>query len=199
MTQAILDMCDHCSQEFDLGSLARDVVDASLLFCTKCLESVARPCGYCQYDTKPPKVTSAIPGWKFGTNADQQWNPACKECAASRQLFRRIDTERMSAKQALRMLGDQLEKEGLGEEGLSDCDWDAERRQVLSDPFPDGAWVACYVVTGGNEGHYVHIDVLKRGSALREPERHMVAMVKTFLGRKRAYEVALRCAELLGA
>lgn len=58
-------------------------------------------------------------------------------------------------------------------------------------------WIACYAVTGGSEGHYVHIDLICgydhdwTGKAL-----HLITG-KTFLGLAHALKIANRCAELL--
>lgn len=58
-------------------------------------------------------------------------------------------------------------------------------------------WVACYAVTGGSEGHYIHIDLIHgydqdwSGKAL-----HLITG-KTFLGLNHAQKIANRCAELL--
>ncbi len=61
----------------------------------------------------------------------------------------------------------------------------------------DYRWIACYAVTGGSEGHYIHIDLVHgydrdySGKAL-----HLITG-KTFLGLDHALKVANRCAELL--
>ena len=49
--------------------------------------------------------------------------------------------------------------------------------------FPRYRFLACYPVTGGNEGHYIHVDVLKDG-------RHIP---------NSASAVAAACAKHLGA
>ena len=33
--------------------------------------------------------------------------------------------------------------------------------------FPEYRWIACYVVTGGSEGYYVHVDVIPREEGKR--------------------------------
>ena len=58
-------------------------------------------------------------------------------------------------------------------------------------------WIACFAVTGGSEGHYVHVDLVDgfdrewAGKAL-----HLITG-KTFLGLAHALKIANRCAELL--
>lgn len=61
--------------------------------------------------------------------------------------------------------------------------------------WPDNVhWIACYAVTGGSEGHYIHVDLIDR-----EDKRTLVFLGKTFLGMQHAQNIAARCAELLGA
>lgn len=64
--------------------------------------------------------------------------------------------------------------------------------------WPDGIrFIACFAVTGGSEGHYVHVD------AYREIDgRFAVTQLfigKTFRGMAHAQRIANLCAELLGA
>ena len=54
--------------------------------------------------------------------------------------------------------------------------------------------VACYAVTGGNEGHYVHVDVV-----LQDMTHVNLMLVKTFMGVEHAWKIAMRAAELLEA
>jgi hypothetical protein len=49
-------------------------------------------------------------------------------------------------------------------------------------------------VTGGSEGHYVHVDLIDG-----DGKRTMVLLAKTFSGMETAYKVALAIAEILGA
>ena len=56
------------------------------------------------------------------------------------------------------------------------------------------AWVACYAVTGGSEGHYIHIDVITR-----DDKRILMSLGKTFEGMERALEIANACSIHLGA
>jgi hypothetical protein len=62
-------------------------------------------------------------------------------------------------------------------------------------------WLACYAVTGGSEGHYVHIDALMLEGEGRD--QHLVVrplfLGKTFQGMVHAQAIAAKCAELLGA
>ncbi len=61
--------------------------------------------------------------------------------------------------------------------------------------WPDNIkWIACYAVTGGSEGHYIHVDLIDR-----EGRRTLTFLGKTFQGMAHAQAIANRCAELLGA
>lgn len=58
-------------------------------------------------------------------------------------------------------------------------------------------WIASYAVTGGSEGHYIHIDII--GADGEEGKVRQVFLGKTFRGMAHAQRIAARCAELLGA
>lgn len=59
-------------------------------------------------------------------------------------------------------------------------------------------WTACYAVTGGSEGHYIHVDLI-----LDSPDSYRQVYPlftgKTFSGIAAAWEIAAFCAEELGA
>jgi hypothetical protein len=55
-------------------------------------------------------------------------------------------------------------------------------------------WIACYVVTGASEGHYIHVDLIYHDNS-----RQLVFLGKTFLGAQHAQAIAAKCAEELGA
>lgn len=59
----------------------------------------------------------------------------------------------------------------------------------------DFRWVACYPVTGGSEGHYIHVDLILKDGTTRLP----LFLGKTFLGWAKACEIANFCAEALAA
>lgn len=73
--------------------------------------------------------------------------------------------------------------------------------QERNNPVPrDFAWIACFPVTGGSEGHYVHIDFVRRGEGLGEKATlTRLALIKTFKGKGYAFRLARRCTDLLGA
>lgn len=68
-------------------------------------------------------------------------------------------------------------------------------------PTDELRWVACYAVTGGSEGHYIHVDLIVlhdfNGRDLRVV--HHLAMIKTFMGMKHARHIAGVCADMLDA
>ena len=55
-------------------------------------------------------------------------------------------------------------------------------------------WIACYAVTGGSEGHYMHLDVHDGDGKYTH-----VALAKTFQGIEFAYDVCKATAMLLEA
>lgn len=54
-------------------------------------------------------------------------------------------------------------------------------------------WIACYAVTGGSEGHYVHVDIIKGD------KRQMLYLAKTFRGYDHACEIAAHLGKMLNA
>jgi hypothetical protein len=87
-----------------------------------------------------------------------------------------------------------LKKEGLEEEGVS-------RLVDKETPFPKKwRWIACFAVTGSNEGHYVHVEVFEDGVDMKGKHTAILLfLVKTFNGLERAQQIAAACARLLGA
>lgn len=60
--------------------------------------------------------------------------------------------------------------------------------------FPAWRFLACFPVTGGSEGHYIHVDAI-----LPEGERVSLFTGKTFAGWEAACKTANACAYHLGA
>lgn len=82
-----------------------------------------------------------------------------------------------------------LKKDGLyPDEGLSIMYMKEDQE------LPSYRWIACYPVTGGAEGHYIHVDIVTY-----ENERIPVFIGKTFQGFGFAAKVAMACAKHLGA
>ena len=77
--------------------------------------------------------------------------------------------------------------------------WPDEYFQVTTDwdydiPFPEFHWISCFAVTGGSEGHYIHIEIIN------DDRRKLIYLGKTlFQGMDFAYDVARACAKHLGA
>lgn len=62
-------------------------------------------------------------------------------------------------------------------------------------PIGKHRWIAIYAVTGGNEGHYIHVDrVYQKTEYAREWTHEGLFLIKTFGG----YEVACRIAAYIG-
>lgn len=107
-----------------------------------------------------------------------------------------------TVKQVIRRLNRVLKREGLA--GLLEYGFDC--RDYGSDKgLADMLWVkargvhlACFAVTGGSEGHYIHIEGLAwdHGDGAI---RCSLGIGKTFEGMQVAQQIANRCAELLGA
>jgi len=55
-------------------------------------------------------------------------------------------------------------------------------------------WIACYVVTGGSEGYYIHVDVI-----FSDGTREMIFLGKSLSGMDLALRVANKCTKFLGA
>jgi len=60
-------------------------------------------------------------------------------------------------------------------------------------------WFACYAVTGGSEGHYIHVDIATQYDADGSGRVFHLITGKTFLGMEHALKIAARCSQLLGA
>lgn len=103
---------------------------------------------------------------------------------------------------------DQYPAHTFADEGLSVCQW----AEVAGKRGPDVVWpehvrwVAAYVVTGGSEGHWVHVDLVMScrhgGDPYRPGDRQesvQAFLCKTFQGREHAQRIAAKFSELLGA
>ncbi len=60
-------------------------------------------------------------------------------------------------------------------------------------PWPlDARWIAVFPVTGGSEGHYVHVDAIDQAG-----QRNGLYLIKTFRGLAHAWQIAQRLGDLL--
>ena len=68
-------------------------------------------------------------------------------------------------------------------------------------PAPEQtAYIACYAVTGGSEGHYVHVGFVLVSTSATEPVRYVdLCFGKTFRGREYACLLAHLACRLMGA
>ena len=62
------------------------------------------------------------------------------------------------------------------------------------DEIPSWKWIACFPVTGGSEGHYIHIEVIDSEGKLTP-----LYLGKTFCGWDMACKIANEIGRLLGA
>jgi len=60
--------------------------------------------------------------------------------------------------------------------------------------WPDSRWLAIYVVTGGSEGHYIHIDAIYKDGKVQQ-----VSLAKLLSGQDDAFAVSNMATRLLGA
>jgi len=73
-----------------------------------------------------------------------------------------------------------------------------------ADPIRDGyRWISVYAVTGGSEGHYIHVDLIyqrdEQGTPLERNQHEAIVLVKVFGGWEAAAELAGRIGRWLGA
>lgn len=107
-------------------------------------------------------------------------------------------------------LAEALRKNDMIDEYMSGCEaWSATGGLTMASPWPaDVRWICAYPVTGGSEGHYVHIGVILDGEERKAeggqwiygPRKEIALfLVKTFQGWSHACAIANAAARLLGA
>jgi len=86
-------------------------------------------------------------------------------------------------------------------DGLWDeMDYFSLERELAEMEWPsDIRWIACYAVTGGSEGHYIHLSWIRQPSHSQYNQEQFFVIGKTFFGMDKAQEIANLCAKLLGA
>jgi len=98
-----------------------------------------------------------------------------------------VHTQPKKISQVAAWIQAELQKKGIDLTEYDYFSWDNP-----GDPWPIDAWrVACFAVTGGSEGHYIHITALHRG------EVKSLAVGKTFMGFEHAHKLSNALAELL--
>lgn len=74
-----------------------------------------------------------------------------------------------------------------------------DRNQAFSEACRGHKFLACYAVTGGSEGHYVHVEAIsgydEKGKLFGRP----LFLAKTFGGPEKADQLAAAARHLLGA
>jgi hypothetical protein len=74
------------------------------------------------------------------------------------------------------------------------------RASRVAQPIGRYRWIACYAVTGGSEGHYIHVDRLYlKGPYDRDFTREPLFLAKTFGGYAQACAIAAHLGARLGA
>jgi len=63
----------------------------------------------------------------------------------------------------------------------------------LHDPFPDYSWIACFPVTGGSEGWYIHVEVINN----MDDSRALLYLGKELRTFEDAARIAAECARVL--
>ncbi len=105
------------------------------------------------------------------------------------ELRKEIELPNRTIKEVYNDLCKALQEDGIIDGYLAVMNHDFDYNQ----PFPDFQWISCFAVTGGSEGHYVHIEIIDGD------KRTLLYLGKTFEGMDHAYKIAQKCAELLGA
>lgn len=113
-----------------------------------------------------------------------------------------LDTDRLTIRELYQTL--RREIEALDHDGFeyfslsSNLQYDDKARQ--DQPIGRCRWIACYAVTGGSEGHYIHVDrIYLAKDYAREFSHEPLFLGKTFGGYARACEIAAYLGARLGA
>lgn len=125
------------------------------------------------------------------------WRKVLDEHGKPTGQLQRVKNRRLD--EVARDLRDALEKDDLIDEYFHGPGTGEEHRRVPN----HYVCVASYAVTGGSEGHYIHVEFQYRpadGWNRNGPLMvRRVALGKTFKGWEHAWKIAAKCAELLGA
>jgi hypothetical protein len=128
------------------------------------------------------------------------WEPSPEKPGTSRRICMRFVYD--VYQELSQRLTDEFRDTECGFEGLSMSygwglsDPDRYREHRWPEMF---RWIACYAVTGSNEGHYIHVDLIVP-SGTREPATVTpMFLCKTFGGMEHAQKIAAFIANALGA
>ena len=69
--------------------------------------------------------------------------------------------------------------------------WLAEYYSVILQRF-NSHWIAVFPITGGSEGHYIHVEAIARDGS-----RQLLYLGKTFKGMDHAWQIARKLGDLL--
>ena len=105
----------------------------------------------------------------------------------------------MTFLEALRLVRAYLDHEGLIDEYFSPNEQPCRGKIFETIERGSYRWIACYAVTGGSEGHYIHIDAVSGYSDGNVGECLHLLTGKTFLGLDHAIKIAGRCTQLLAS
>jgi hypothetical protein len=81
-------------------------------------------------------------------------------------------------------------------------------KETKAQTWPKHRWIACYVVTGGSEGYYVHVDIVYGGQDVIIDQygknkdvwcRRLIFLGKLLSDHNMAWEIAKACGNHLGA
>ena len=78
-------------------------------------------------------------------------------------------------------------------EGMS-YSWWGDKKMNKDDAFPASHWISCYLVTGGSEGHYIHVDTIDK-----DGNRQLIYLEKTFSGSVYGWRIVEAIAAILEA
>jgi len=114
--------------------------------------------------------------------------------------IRALESETLTIDAIYRHLRPELEKRDDGLDYFSVASliqYDNARRHQ---PIGKARWIACYAVTGGSEGHYIHVDrIYEATEYARTFTLEALFLGKTFSGYDKACELAAYIGARLGA
>lgn len=92
-----------------------------------------------------------------------------------------INTENKPISQVYKELVEMLKADGI----YNEIDYFSSMSYQGNKPFPDYHWISCFVVEGGSEGHYIHVEVIDG-----EGNRILLYVGKTFEGIDHALKLS---------
>jgi len=108
-------------------------------------------------------------------------------------------TDDMTFLEALRRVRVYLDHEDLIDEYFSPNEQFCQGKIFETMESGSYRWIACFAVTGGSEGHYIHIDAVSGYDGDNAGVCLHLLTGKTFLGLDHAIKIASRCTQLLAS